>query len=189
MTDAEIVKTICPLQTRERFIHSLNVADMAKKLAERYGEDPKKAYTAGLIHDATKNISGEEQLALISSGGIELSELEKNSPKLWHAVSGSVFAVEKFGIDDADIINAVRYHTTGRAGMSMLEKIIYVADFISAERDYEGVEDIRRTAFESLEKAVYIGADFTVKKLNSLSLPVHPDTQRARQFYKIYCKD
>lgn len=183
MTNKEIILTICPLQKRERFIHSLNVADMAKRLAQVYNADTEKAYTAGLVHDCTKNMSGEKQLEIIKNGGIVLTPLELESPKLWHAVSGSVFARTNLGIEDRDVLSAVRFHTTGKADMTMLEKIIYVADYVSEERSFPGVEQMRKTAFESIDRAVYIGANFTVEKLESLSLPVHPDTVAARDYY------
>lgn len=168
----------------DRFFHSLNVADMAKELALIYGEDPDKAYLAGLVHDCTKNTPPEKQLEIIESGGIKLSELERRNKKLWHAISGSVFIKSEYGIEDEAVISAVRYHTTGKAGMSLLQKIIYTADFTSAERDYEGVERIRTLAKTKLDSAVYEGALFTVEKLEGLGLDVHPDTVDAMNYYK-----
>ena len=168
----------------DRFFHSLNVADMAKELALIYGEDPEKAYLAGLVHDCTKNTPPEKQLEIIESGGIKLTELERRNKKLWHAISGSVFIKSEYGIEDEAVISAVRYHTTGKAGMSLLQKIIYTADFTSAERDYEGVERIRTLAKTKLDSAVYEGALFTVEKLEGLGLDVHPDTVDAMNYYK-----
>ena len=168
----------------DRFFHSLNVADMAKELAVIYGEDTQKAYLAGLVHDCTKNTPAQKQLEIMKAGGISLTALEKNNRKLWHAISGSVFIQSEYDIHDADIISAVRYHTTGKANMSLLEKIVYTADFTSAERDYAGVEQIRALAKTDLDAAVYEGASFTVEKLGALSLAVHPDTVAAMEYYK-----
>lgn len=180
----EIIVSLRSRLLGDRFIHSLNVADMAKELALIYGENPDKAYLAGLVHDCTKNTLPEKQLEIIKSGGIELTPLEKNNQKLWHAISGSVFIKTEYGIDDESIISAVRYHTTGKADMSLLEKIVYTADFTSAERNYKGVEQIRALAREKIDKAVFEGAKFTVEKLGSMSADVHPDTVNAMNFYK-----
>ena len=101
-----------------RFIHSVNVAKAAVKLAEIYGADTEKAELAGILHDACKEIPKDEMLQIISSGGIILDATEKASSKLWHALAGSVYA-RQLGIDDDDIVNSIKYHTTGRAGMSL----------------------------------------------------------------------
>ena len=115
---------------------------------------------------------------------MHLTPLEKNNRKLWHAMSGSIFIQSEYGITDPAMISAVRYHTTGKAGMSLLEKIVYTADFTSAERDYPGVERIRALAKRDLDAAVYEGAAFTVEKLHAASLDVHPDTVEAMRYYR-----
>lgn len=182
----EKIKIIASLRARlleDRFIHSLNVADMAKELAQIYGEDSEKAYLAGLVHDCTKNTPPELQLEIMQKGGVQLQEYERNNRKLWHAISGSVFIQTEYGIEDAAIISAVRYHTTGKAAMTLLEKIIYTADFTSAERDYPGVERIRHLAKTDLDAAVYEGAVFTVEKLSASNRFVHPDTLDCMKYY------
>ena len=180
----EIVASLRGRLLEDRFFHSLNVADMAKELALIYGEDPEKAYLAGLVHDCTKNTPPEIQLEIMENGGMHLTPLEKNNRKLWHAMSGSIFIQSEYGITDPAMISAVRYHTTGKAGMSLLEKIVYTADFTSAERDYPGVERIRALAKRDLDAAVYEGAAFTVEKLHAASLDVHPDTVEAMRYYR-----
>ena len=184
MDKKDIVVSLRSRLTDDRFFHSLNVAEQAKKLACIYGEDEDKAYLAGLVHDCTKNTPPAEQLKIIENGGIVLSELEQKSPKLWHAISGSVFIQSEYAIDDKDIISAVRYHTTGKADMTMLEKIVYVADFTSKERDYAEVEQIRFLAETDINKAVFEGALFTVESLKKRGLAVHPDTIDTMNFYK-----
>ena len=184
MDKVEIIASLRSRLCDDRFFHSLNVAEQAKKLASIYGEDEQKAYLAGLVHDCTKNTPPDKQLEIIESGGIHLSELEKNSKKLWHAISGSVFIQSEYGIDDKDIISAVRYHTTGKADMSMLEKIVYTADFTSKERDYKEVDEIRFLAETDINKAVFEGARFTVESLKQRGLAVHPDTIDTMNFYK-----
>ena len=158
-----------------RYIHCVNVAKSAVKLAELYGADEKKAEIAGILHDCCKEIPRDEMLQIISDGGIILDIAEQNSSKLWHAIAGSVYIRDELGIADEDIINAVRYHTTGRAEMSMLEKVIFTADFISAERDYPDVDVMRKKAFEDLDDAMLYALQFTLKNLSERKLPIHSD--------------
>ena len=158
-----------------RYTHSLNVAKEALALAKLYGCDEQKAYTAGILHDITKELPKEEQLQIIKNGGIILDDVQKNAPKLWHSISGSVYVQTHLGITDSDIINAIRYHTTGRAGMSLLEKIIYTADFTSAERSYNGADIMREKSRRSLEEAMLFSCQFTLKNLSEKSAAIHPD--------------
>lgn len=162
--------------TEKRYTHSLNVADSAKKLARLYGYDEEIAYTAGLIHDCCKDTPAGLQLSYMLENGVELSEYELGVAKLYHSICGSVFVKKEFGIDNQDIINAVRYHTTGRKNMSLLEKIIFIADFISDERDYNGVEIMREKAVKSLDEAIIEGLSFTIKDLIDQGRIIHPDT-------------
>jgi nicotinate-nucleotide adenylyltransferase len=101
--------------------------------------------------------------------------VQKNAPKLWHSISGSVYVRDYLGIKNNDIINAVRYHTTGRAGMSLLEKIIYIADFTSAERSYKDVAIMRELSRKTLEDAMLFSCKFTIGNLSSKELAIHPD--------------
>lgn len=162
--------------TEKRYIHSLNVADSAKELALIYGCDPEKAYTVGLVHDCCKDEPAGLQLSYILENKVELTEYEINAAKLYHAISGRIFAEKEFGITDEDMLNAIRYHTTGRKGMSLLEKVVFIADFISAERDYNGVDIMREKAKRSLDEAIVEGLGFTIKDLITRNLVIHPDT-------------
>ena len=159
-----------------RFKHSKNVAKEAVRLAKKYGADAEKAEIAGILHDATKESSEDEQMKLIEKAGIELTPLERSSHKLWHAISGAAFVQVELGITDPDIINAIRYHTTGRSGMSLLEKVIFIADFTSAERDYDGVDKMRKAADKNLDEAVLEGMAFTISDLAQRKLTIAPDT-------------
>lgn len=158
-----------------RYTHSVNVAREAVTLARLYGADEKKAYTAGILHDVTKEFSREEQLQIIRDGGIILDSVQLIAPKLWHSISGSVYVQTHFGITDIDIINAVRYHTTGRAGMSLFEKIIYTADYTSEERSYPGAEVMREKSRKSLDEAMIFSCQFTLQNLSSKEAAIHPD--------------
>ncbi len=158
-----------------RYFHSLGVAESAGYLAEKYGYDTKTAYTAGLAHDVLKELSKEEYMKLFETEKIVLSDVERSAPKLWHAMAGAVYLQKNYGFSD-EIITAVRYHTTGRAGMGLLEKILFIADFISADRSYNGVEEMRKRAEISLEYAMEEGLRFTIEDLARECRPIHPDT-------------
>ena len=162
-----------------RRVHSLNVSAEAVRFAEKYGGDVQKARLAGLLHDVTKETEPERQLQIIENGGIILTELEKRSPKLWHAISGACYVRDVIGIDDPDIFNAIRYHTTARAGMSQLEKLIFLADFTSAERDYPDIDVIREHAEHSLEEGMLYGIKFTISRLVGRGDLVSPDALAA----------
>lgn len=175
-TDEKIITLIRSKLNADRFNHSLNVADSAKELALRYGADADEAYTAGLLHDVMKNASPEEQLGVLSEAGIELMPVERENKKLWHAIAGAAYVKFVMGIDDRDIIRAVRYHTTGRAGMSLLERVVYLADYISADRNYNGVEDMRRLCQADSDEAILYALTFGIPDLVSKGRVIHPDS-------------
>lgn len=159
------IDIIRPLMGNKRFTHCVNVSKEAVRLAQKYGADAEKAAIAGILHDITKEFSEEKQLQIFLRNDIMLSDVEKRTPKLWHAISGSVYIQNELSIFDEDIINAVRYHTTARAGMSLLEKVIFLADFTSEERNYPDVDIIRQKAEISLEEGMLYGIQFTISKL------------------------
>lgn len=163
-----------------RYRHSLAVADEAKRLALRYGyEKPETAYLAGLLHDITKNQSDAQQLQMCERFGIILTDLERTAPKLWHAITGAACLRAELGVDDPEILRAVRYHTTGRAGMSLLEQILYLADFTSADRTYPDVEEMRRLVDVGIAPALRYALRYTITELVGANRPVHPDTFEA----------
>ena len=175
-TDEKIIELIRSKLELRRFQHSLNVAESARYLAEKYGGDADKAYTAGLLHDVMKNSSPEEQLGVITEAGIELLPEERANKKLWHAIAGAAYIKKVMGIDDKEIYKAVRYHTTGRAGMTLLEKIVYLADYISAERDYKDVDIMRKLCDESMDAAVLYALEFGIPDLVRRGSVIHPDS-------------
>ncbi|MGI6270517.1 MAG: bis(5'-nucleosyl)-tetraphosphatase (symmetrical) YqeK [Candidatus Howiella sp.] len=179
MTDAEYKRLLKARLKPERYAHSLAVAAQAVHLAEKYGADREKAYLAGLLHDICKNDSAESLLQTMDRFGILLSNLEKSAPKLWHAMAGAALLQGELGIADREVLDAVRYHTTARAGMSLLEKIIYLADYTSADRDYPGAKDMRRTVDRSLEAGMEIALIFTITDLAEEHRAIHPDTVEA----------
>ena len=179
-TDYDSLKEVLRQRLNEkRYYHSLCVADEAKRLAEKYGGDIEKAYLAGLLHDITKNAPEEEHLQIFKEFGIILTDIEKNAKKLWHAMSGALYVKNVLGISDPEIIDAIRYHTTAKADMSLLAKILYLADFTSKDRDYEDVDVIREYVDESLGKAFVYALQYSITDLVNQSRAVHPDTVEA----------
>lgn len=162
-----------------RYYHSLCVADEAKRLAVLYGGDTEKCYLAGLLHDITKNAEKSEHLHFFETFGIMLSDVEKNAEKLWHAMSGSGYLKHVLGIDDEEILDAVRYHTTAKANMSLTAKILYLADFTSKDRDYTDVDVIRDLVDKSLEEAFIYALKYSIIDLTEHSKAIHPDTVEA----------
>lgn len=177
--NAEFLEEIKKRLNPDRLYHSLNVADEAKKLAKHFVADEQKAFTAGLLHDILKNTPDSELLQYFERNGIMLTETERASRKTWHAMAGADFLRRELHVTDEDILSAVRWHTTGRAGMTLLDKVLFVADFISADRDYPGVERMREKAYVSLEDAMLEGLQFTINELMENAWPVHEDSIRA----------
>ncbi len=175
----EYKKVLQERLTPKRYHHSLCVADEAVRLAKKYDGDADKAYLAGLLHDITKNATEQEHLHIFKEFGIMLNDIEKNAEKLWHAISGSAYIKHILGIDDNEIIAAVRYHTTAREGMSQLEKILYLADFTSADRDYDDIDIMRQKVEISMEIALNYALSYTINDLVSRAQPLHIDTVKA----------
>lgn len=187
MTEEAILQRLKHDLTDKRYQHSLAVADMAVQLAERHGGDVAKARLAGLVHDCMRDTSHIESLRLLSEKRIALTPLEMKAFNLWHAILGAAVLEERFGITDPDVINAVRYHTTGRAGMSLLERIVYVADCTSADRHYADVEEVRAAAMACLDDGVRASLQFCVEERKRRGEPVHPDTLAAIEEYGAAC--
>ena len=165
--------------TDKRYHHSVCVAEEAWRLALLYGADAETAYLAGLLHDIAKEMKKREQLQKMAEFGIILDTVEKNVPKLWHARLGAILIEREFSVNDPALLNAVRYHTTARAGMALIEKILYLADFISADRQFDGVEEVRQAAAEGLDAGVRAGLRFTIRAQAADNEPIHVDAIEA----------
>ena len=168
-----------------RYLHSLGVAKLAVELAKRFGENPDKAYTAGILHDCAKNIPEDKARKLCEEFKIELNEVEKRNPALIHAPLGAEIAKRDFGILDTDIYNAIKNHTVGRQRMSTLEKIIYVADMAEESRTFEGVLDIREALLKDLDEAVLMALAFSLKFNIDRGKLIHSGTIEAYNDIKI----
>ena len=175
----EILKTRL---TPQRLYHSICVAEQAKHLAEKFGGDSEKAYTAGLIHDIMRYEPVDKMLELIENDGQNLTESEKNVTVTLHAIAGEVYLRKELNVTDKDILSAVRWHTTGKEDMSLLEKIIYVADLTSEDREYPDILEVRAMAEESLEKTCLRGLSFTIEDNARKCRPIHIDTVKAYNY-------
>ncbi|MBQ7713688.1 MAG: nicotinate (nicotinamide) nucleotide adenylyltransferase [Oscillospiraceae bacterium] len=167
----------------KRVPHVLGVEREAARLAERNGADVEKARFAALLHDCTKRLEPGEQLALCERYRIELDDLERAAPKLLHAKTGAAVAREVFGAPP-DVCDAIRWHTTGRAGMTLLEKIVYLADYIEPNRDFDGVDALRAAVYEDLDKGLELGLRMSVEELRQRGSPLHRNTREAWEYIR-----
>lgn len=148
--------------SKKRYNHSVNVAGSALILARRYGCDEDRAYIAGLLHDCAKEFEISRQLELALQSDLDVCEIEKKAPPLYHAIAGSELVKTQFGITDKGIIHAIRYHTVACKDMPKLSQIVYLADLISEDRDYKDVKKMRKFAEQSLEKAMFEALRFSI---------------------------
>ena len=170
------------LLTEKRYLHSEAVALRAAELAERYGagsELEEKAYFAGLVHDICKDMSAERQLEIIKKGTLKITGSELSAKSLYHSKAGAEYIISEFGVTDEDIINAVRYHTEARAKMSELEKIVYIADLTSEDRDYSDVEIMREISQRDKNEAMRYALEFIVGDLKRRGFGVSDNTREA----------
>ena len=160
----------------KRYEHVLRVVDMAERLADRHGISVKRAKKAALLHDVAKFMDREELRRIVIDYGEDESVLDFHH-ELWHAPAGAVIAREQFGIDDERSLDAIRYHTTGRAGMTSLEKVIYIADLVEEGRTFPGADTLRQYAqTATLEKGMLESVRHTVRFLLEKRAQVHPDS-------------
>ena len=175
-----LIKTLSP----RRFIHSVCVANIAVDLAKRYNGDIFKAYVGGLLHDCAKEIPNNEKIRMCDYYGIEIDKILMMQPDLLHQFLGASLAYSVFYIRDVDILNAVRYHTTGRQNMSLLEKIIYLADYTEPNRIHENVKYIRKLVYEDLDRALAYCLKITLDENKKRNRMIYSLSNEAFEFYK-----
>lgn len=180
----ELRKAMREVQTSKRFEHTKGVEYTAAALAMRYGASVEDALTAGLLHDCAKCLTDKELLSACEKHGIDISAVEKKNPSLLHSKVGAFLAQHKYGIQNQDIINAIRNHTTGRKGMSLLEKIVFVADYMEPGRNQApNLTEIRRLAFEDLNKALVKILEDTLSYLENHGGEIDPQTRETWEYY------
>ena len=168
----------------KRMPHVLGTAEEAARLARCFGADEARARVAGLLHDCTKKLDMAEQLALCEQYGISLDPLEQKALKLLHAKTGAAIARHVYGVDN-EVYEAILYHTTGRAGMSLMEKILYLADYIEPSREFANDPDVvrlRETVYDDLDRGLLLGLTMTIDEMEGMGNPVHHDTLDARDY-------
>lgn len=184
MQNIEIAEKLQKIQGKKRFNHTMGVCYTACSLAMRYGEDIEKAYLAGILHDSAKHLKDDKLLHLAGKYDLGISAVEKENPFLLHGKVGALIAKKTFDIEDEDILNAIRFHTTGRPDMSLLEKIVFVADYIEPNRDKApNLDKVRALAFEDLDLTVVKIIEDTLTYLKDKAKCIDPLTKLTHDFY------
>ena len=183
---AELEQTVVELLNPNRVRHVLGCRDTAAKLARYWGADETAAARAGLLHDVTKALDGPLQLTLCREYGRVLDEFSENNPKTLHALTGSLVAERVFGESRA-VVDAIASHTTGKPGMNLLEKIIYVADYMEPNRDFPGVERLREMAYTDIDKALALGLQMTLDVLKEQGRQISPASAQALAYLQNTC--
>ncbi len=174
-------KTLDP----KRYEHTLGVEFTAAALAMRYDASVQNAQLAGLLHDCAKCLSDEKRLAICERHNISVNDVEKRNPFLLHAKVGSFLAMDEYGVTDPDVIHAILNHTTGRPGMSLLEKIIFIADYIEPGRKQApNLQMIRKLAFINLDEALIKILEDTLTYLKESGGEIDPMTEKTYQYYR-----
>lgn len=177
---ADIERRVRLRMSPARFRHVRGVVEAAADLASRWGVDAQKARLAAVLHDVARDEPSNSLLKQVLDFGIMVDEITRGEPALLHAVAGASVAEHEFGVRDPDVLAAIRYHTTGRAGMSRLERVIYLADCIEPGRDFPGVARLQELARSSLDGAVLAALEQTIRYVLDRGRLLHPDTVAAR---------
>jgi len=177
----KLEQKVVSLLKPDRVAHVLGCRDTARELARLWGADETDAARAGMLHDVTKALDGTMQLTLCREYGIVLNEFSRKNPKTLHALTGSLVAERIFG-ENQNVVNAIFSHTTGKANMNTLEKILYVADYMEPNRDFPGVEELRKLAYTDLDKALKLGLQMTLRLLEQRGEDISPESAEALAF-------
>ena len=173
----------------DRYRHTLGVMYTSAALAMRYGADLMKAQIAGLLHDCAKCIPNDKKLKLCDKYGIPVTKVENDAPFLLHSKLGAYLAKTKYGVEDEEILEAIVWHTTGKPAMTLLEEIVFLADYIEPMRwKAENLAQIREAAFVDIHRAVYMTLHHTLRYLSRGSGKVDEMTKEACQYYETLCQ-
>ena len=170
----------------ERYAHTLRVADTIERLAELHDLDPRKARLAALLHDSAREVDEEELLRIADEEGIAMSEFEREQPVLLHGPVAAELARRGLGVEDEEVLEGVRAHTTGEPGMGPLALALYVADKIEPDRDQPGVEDLRKLGLEDLQRAAKTALEDSISYNEGRGHPTHPKSHQALECLESY---
>ena len=170
---------------QDRFLHCLRVEETAIILGEKYNIDINKVKTAAILHDCAKFKEKKNLLKMACEFDIILDDVQKINLELIHSPLGAKIAQKKYGVEDQEILDAIKYHTTGRKNMTMLDKIIYIADYIEVGRDFPGVDRVREMVMLDLDAGILLALENTIKYLMEKNMLIHVDTINARNDFKI----
>lgn len=185
MDIVEIQNRLIKKLSEHRYTHTMGVQYTSICLAMKYECDLRKAQMAGLLHDCAKYLDAEKLLKICKKNDIPVTEIEHKSPYLLHGKVGAHFAMKKYGVEDEDILNAIRFHTTGKPDMSLLEKIVFVADYIEPGRtNAPNLSYLRKLSFENLDEAVFEILAQTLSFLEKKKQNIDQHTVETYQFYK-----
>lgn len=163
----------------KRYQHTLNVRRMAVKLAKRWGADPEKAALAALLHDTAKELPREEMLQILNDNAIMAENAQNRPSPVWHGICAAILAQTQWGVEDEEVLSAIRCHTTGKPGMSLLDEIVFLADMTSAERDYLEVDYLRKLEKEDIHRAMREALEMNLHWLEESGKPVDEETRAA----------
>lgn len=183
LCDADLRAVSYSMIRAKRIAHVQGTEREAVSLARRWGANEVHARRAAILHDCTKYLTLEEQLFVCEKYHVKLDDMERKAVKLLHSKTGAALAEHLFG-EEREICQAICWHTTGKAGMSLLEKILYIADYMEPTRDFEGVERLRELAYQDLDAAVLLGTEMSIEEMSQYGNPIHPNTLAARDDLK-----
>lgn len=184
MTCEEAKALVKPRLSNKRWTHTKNVKKMAIQLAERWGADPEKAALAALLHDSAKELPREALLQIFADNAIIAENAPSRPAAIWHGIAAAILAQTQWGVTDPDILSAIRCHTTGKPGMSLLDKILYLADMTSAERDWPGVEELRRLQMQDLDQALCRALKQSIDFVEEKGGELDPESVAAYEYQK-----
>ena len=184
MTTEEAKRLVKPRLSARRWTHTKNVKKMAVQLAERWGENPEKAALAALLHDSAKELPRDALLQIFADNAIIAENAPARPAAIWHGIAAAIVAETQWGVTDPEILSAIRCHTTGKPGMSLLDKILYLADMTSAERDWPGVEELRRLEMEDLDQALCVALKQSIDFVKEKGGELDPESVAAYEYQK-----
>ena len=186
MDYAEAKKLVKARLSEKRWTHTKNVKKMAVKLAKRWGADPEKAAMVAILHDSAKELPKSELLQIFADNAIIAENAPARPSPVWHGIAAAILAQTQWGVSDPEILSAIRCHTTGKPDMSKLDKIIYLADMTSAERDWPGVEELRALQMENLDRALCDALKRSIDFVEEKGGALDPESVAAYEYAKAH---